>query len=325
MIAPDEIAAFESGLEELEGFLRTSAHARSPAIQLVRAKLMHGIRPTQAKLTEVVRGLSSQSGVDQLKLARSQGLVEIDSADSGDAIDLLASCVIAAKLAETGRRQANPHTNRIVETFVAKLSRHLSAGRDYLVFDDRIAALVDAAIREGLFHPAKGPAGRSAQAMTASALMARLPTFPDAKVDEVLDIRRELSESLTQFRSALVSVSKNFTSEAWERGFDDEIQEVWVESVHPAVQAIEAAVRENRSLFAMASGFASAANTSFPGLAIVGAGIAGHVGAVADLGGVLSAGAPLLQALRDRQSATQQVRMRPFYFLYAVDRSLGGA
>ena len=120
-------------------------------------------------------------------------------------------------------------------TFVQKLSKHLSSGREYLIFDEPIANLTEAAIREGLFSPAKGPAGHSAQAMTASALMGRLPTFPNATVDEVLDIRTELAPSLTQFRAAMVTISKTFKSTAWEAHFEDEVHDAWVESVLPAV------------------------------------------------------------------------------------------
>jgi hypothetical protein len=53
---------------------------------------------------------------------------------------------------------------------VDKLAKHLSTGRDYLLFGEPIANLTDAAIREGLFTPAPGPAGRSTQAVAASGL-----------------------------------------------------------------------------------------------------------------------------------------------------------
>jgi hypothetical protein len=48
----------------------------------------------------------------------------------------------------------------------------------------------------------------------------------------------------------------------------------------------------------------------------------GHVGAAVALGGVLSGAAPLLQALRDRKTTANDIRMQPFYFLYAVEHSL---
>lgn len=90
--------------------------------------------------------------------------------------------------------------------------------------------------------------------MTAAALMAQLPTFPQATVDEVLDIRAELAAPLRQFRSAMVEVSKDFTSEAWEADFDDEVQNARVESVAPAISEIEASVHDNRSLLTKAAG-----------------------------------------------------------------------
>jgi hypothetical protein len=105
---------------------------------------------------------------------------------------------------------------RLVATFVAKLSAHLSSGEGYLIFNEQVASLTEAAIHEGFFKPAPGPAGRSAQAMSAAAFMARLPTFPGATVDEVLDIREELAAPLTQFRGAMVRVPNGFASEAWE-------------------------------------------------------------------------------------------------------------
>jgi hypothetical protein len=84
--------------------------------------------------------------------------------------------------------------------------------------------------------------------------MGRLPTFHDATFDELLDIRKELAPSLTQFRSAMVTISKTFTSAAWESDFEDEVHDTWVESVLPAVKVIDASVRGNQSLFALAVG-----------------------------------------------------------------------
>jgi hypothetical protein len=67
--------------------------------------------------------------------------------------------------------------------------------------------------------PAPGPAGRAAQAMGAAGFLARLPTFPPAKVDEIIDIREELQGPLVRFRGAMVKVAREFTAEPWERDF----------------------------------------------------------------------------------------------------------
>ena len=67
-----------------------------------------------------------------------------------------------------------------------KTLRHLSSGAEYLIFDEEVASLTEAAIDEG-FQACTGTGGRSAQAMTAAAFIGRLPTFPKATVDEVLE------------------------------------------------------------------------------------------------------------------------------------------
>jgi hypothetical protein len=318
----EDVAAFEAGLDQLDQAIRSGGRGGAAAQRLVRSELTRKFEPTRQQLADIVETMSSDTGVDQLDLARAKGLVQIENVDPGDSLDLIASCVIAARLAETGRRNEDGFTDRVVETFVDRLSRHLSSGREYLIFDDQIASLTESAIREGIFTPASGPSGRSAQAMTASALMGRLPTFPNATVDEVLDIRTELAPSLTQFRGGMVTISKSFTSDAWEAGFEDEVHDAWVETVRPAVEAIEHSVRENGSLLSIVSGIADAANTSYPGLALFGAGLVGQVPPVALVGATLAAGAPILEAFREHRAGRRDIRMQPFYFLYGLQEGL---
>jgi hypothetical protein len=322
LLPPEEVPGFEQGVEQIDQFLRTTARGGTGAARALRAGLLQQLRPMQEQLSNAVKGIGHEAGIDELTNARAKGILQIENADPGDAMDLLVACIVSAKLAETGQQFDDSHMKRIITTFVQKLSKHLSSGREYLIFDEPIASLTQAAIREGVFSPAKGPAGRSAQAMTASALMGRLPTFPTASVDEVLDIRTELTPSLTQFRAAMVTISKAFTSTAWEADFEDEVHDAWVESVLPAVEVIDASVRDSRSLSALANSVTGAANASYPGLAIVATGLLGHVDAVAAVGGGLSAAGPLLQAFRDRKTTDHDIRMQPFYFLYAIEQSL---
>jgi hypothetical protein len=321
VLPADQVSDFEDGLAKVDELLRNTPAGGIPG-RLLRAELLRHFQPMQSELSEMVRKIGSEAGIDQLDKARARGIVQIENVDPGDAVDLLASCIISAKLAETGKRQDDPHSDRIIDTFVEKLTKHLSSGREYFIFDEPIANLVEAAIREGLFTPAKGPAGRSAQAMAASALMGRLPTFPNATVDEVLDIRTDLAPSLTQFRSAMVTTSKTFTSKPWESDFEEAVNDAWVGTVHPALEAIDASVRDNKSLLALAAGVVGATNTSYPGLTIVASGLLGHVGSATALGGAFSLAAPMLQTWRDHTVAARDIRMQPFYFLYALEQAL---
>lgn len=322
LLPDDEAAAFERGVPEIERLLRPPVRGGLLGDQFLRPTILEGLAPYQRILSRTVEDLTAQTGIDQLARARREGLVQIENADPGDEIELLASCLISVKLHETGQRHENPQTHRLITTFIDRLSKYLSSGKQYLIFDRPIAELTEAAIREDIFTPAKGPTGLCAQAMTASGLMGRLPTFPKATMDEVLDIRSELAPSLTKFRGVMVTVSKNFTSAPWQSAFEDELHDAWIETVHPAIEAIEESVRENHSLLAMAADYVGAANTSLPGLALVAAGLLGHADVAQALGGVLSGVAPLLQVLRDRRSERNAIRMQPFYFLYQAEEAL---
>lgn len=311
-------AVVDEGADKIEAILREGGRHN----RLLRAQLMTKFKPTQESTARELEALSQRAGLNQLAGARAKGLLKIESVDPGTTVDLIASCVISAQLTQEGKPNDQVHADQMVNSFIGKLSEHLSSGREYLIFDEKIASLTRAAIGVGLFKPAKGPAGRCAQAMTASGLMARLPTFPDATVDEILDIRSELSPALTQFRGAMVTLSKEFEQPAWDKGFEDEVQDAWVESVHPAVEAIDESVRSNKSLLTVASDATGAMKGSAPGLAILGAGMMGHDSLAAAAGGAVSATGALLQAMRARTNTARQIRMQPFYFVYALNQAL---
>jgi hypothetical protein len=321
LLPDDEAETLLNGMDQIDDLLRPSGD-RSGAGRIMRREVMRRLGPARALLADAVDGIARRSGVAELSRARSDGLLKVQSLDPGDALDLVASCAISAKLAESGQREESPHTARLVGTYVDRLAEHLEAGRAYLMFDNPTAGLVDAGLREGLFKAAPGPSGRAAQAMTASGLLARLPTFPQASVDEVIDIRADLDGPLSRFRAAMVSASRGFSIEPWDAAFEDELHDFWIETVSPAVQELGEEVRENSSLLATAAGIAGTAKATVPGLTLIGAGLASRTEALKLAGETAAVAVPLLDALRSRRRQAADLRMKPFYFLYAVDAAL---
>jgi hypothetical protein len=90
--------------------------------QLFRAALRQKLAPAQRALSEAVREITDDAAIDRLAGARTKGLLQIENVDPGDAMDLLVSCILSAKLARSGEANEDSHTDRIVETFVEKLS-----------------------------------------------------------------------------------------------------------------------------------------------------------------------------------------------------------
>jgi hypothetical protein len=323
LMPPDEGTQLASGLDAVLASLNKRAGSLTQNDVILRGTMAAQLAPLQAECATVADRILEDSGFKQLARARAEGLVDFENCDAGANLDLIASCIIKAKLVEGGQAMEDLPDDGVIESFVERLSTYLSSGRDYLAFDEQVASLVDSAIGAGIMQPTQGPMSRSAQVMSASGLMAHLPTFPNATTDEVIDIRAELAEPLTSFRAAMVSASRAFTSKPWDASFADELHDYWVETVAPAVADIESAVRDNRSVLNLAAGIAGAAKEAWPGLVVVGAGMAGHVPALQIAGGVISAASPVLKTALDLGLENRKIRQRPFYLLYRVEEATG--
>lgn len=322
VMADAEAANVRSGLDAVAPFLSKRRRSRTRADLLLRGLIAQQLAPLRSEVSSIAEGALQGAGFHQFARAQAKGLVKFESCDPGDDLDLIASCVIMAKRAETGQALDEPQTNQLLQTFFRKLSTYLSSGRGYLLCDEPIASLMEAAISEGLVRPAQGPTSRSAQVLGGSGLMARLPTFPDATVDEVLDIRADLADSLTRFRGIMVSSSRAFASKPGDLTFQDELRDIWTEKVQPAISDIETAVRDNRSLLQQAAGVTGTAERACPGLAILATGMAGHLPALSIVGGALTTARPALVAAWHRHVEQREIQARPFYFLYKLNRSL---
>lgn len=114
-------------------------HTAHLSPRLLRAGVVQQLQPVRQILAEAARGLERETGIDELSQARAKGYVQIESANPDDAVDLLASCIISASQEGSGALRDDSQTSRIVETFIEKLSRHLSSGVDYLIFDEQVA------------------------------------------------------------------------------------------------------------------------------------------------------------------------------------------
>jgi hypothetical protein len=124
-LPPDELDKFELGAVQVDRLLRILDRSGRSGHLLERV-IKEPLKPHLRPLSEVVAGVASQAGIDQLARARREGLVEIENVDPGDEVDLLAFCLVAAQLAQNGQRQDSPYTDRLIETFV---DRRLRAAR----------------------------------------------------------------------------------------------------------------------------------------------------------------------------------------------------
>lgn len=86
----------------------------------------------------------------------------------------------------------------------------------------------------------KSPAGpatqdRSRRAEVGTGLVERLPTFPDAPMETVLEVREELAEARKSYRGAVRTLTEKLASDAFDPGIAGEIDELWHDEVRPTL------------------------------------------------------------------------------------------
>ncbi len=118
----------------------------------------------QAQFGSVAEDQRTAAGLDELKKALDANVLSIEPVELGD--DLIG--------------------------YQRQLNEILHAPGAYPVFDQKLGDLVATMIDAGVIKPSPRAMKRGTQAATADRLLANLPTFPAAKMDEVVDMRDEL-------------------------------------------------------------------------------------------------------------------------------------
>jgi hypothetical protein len=93
-------------------------------------------------------------------------------------------------------------------------------------------------IREGAVDPNRLTLLHAEQAAVGSGLVARLPSFPQAPLDEILDLRSDLAGRLAKYRGAVVRMAGRLTSAPFNDDLGDDLDDLWHNEVEPALTDI---------------------------------------------------------------------------------------
>lgn len=213
-------------------------------------------------------------------------------------------------------------TGNLFEGYLEALWGVVRDRRYYPLFDEEMASLVNSAVREGLLDLSPPARGRGRQAGAATGFLGRLPTFPLASIDEVIDIRAELDRPLVRFRAEMARLTSGFEVDAFDPAFDEAAESAWMSEVRPALLELDELVEEKRLLQQFGQAVpASGAIGAAGGLV---AGLVSHtplVAAAAGLGATALAGA---QSMRNNRRRIQQdIQQRPYYLLHRAEELLG--
>lgn len=159
----------------------------------------------------------------------------------------------------------------------------------------------------------------------ASALMATMPAFPDARMDVLLDVRRSLRQPLVVFRAAMAEYAADVSSIPGDRAFAAEVSEIYREKVAPKLADLEESGKEGRLWHALRT----EVSESHGGRALTGAagfGIAAAVGMPTLVQAAVTAAAIGLDIAGSAKGRLRQVaesrRENGLLWLYEADRAL---
>jgi hypothetical protein len=254
----------------------------------------------------------AKSGYDQLQDAVDVGILTIDDMP-GAVLD---------DITEDGA---------MVLGFTQKNDEVLSDGGRYPLFDADANNIVRLCVEAGYFSPVPMARRLGADAALADGLFDRLPNFQYAKPREIIDIRTELSGSLSAFRQGVRSLSDEIELPPEDPHFSDEIADAWNQKVAPALDEIEATIAENRS---MSDLMIRTVKDSIGGAAIGGAVTlpatlavaAGPVGTYITAAGIaVGYSVATARALIDEHKEIGSVKKAQFYFLFGTNERLGAS
>jgi hypothetical protein len=294
IVEPDAGPAVLEALDQLMG-LRTRRRRTREELQLVvRLEQMlkrewHGIEETAAQLLE-------QAGAHELIPAMRAGLLELHPLVEAD---------------------SDMSTDSLVRGLVARTGEVLADGATYPLLDDALGDLVRAALREGLFEVLPRAGVHARQAGAAAEFFEMLPSFPLARIDEVLDIRRELEGPLTRFRGALAELTASMEAAAHDEAFAEELRDLWVTKVEPALQEIRDLIDQHSFLRELISQITSTREWAATGIALA---AAKQIRAPDILAFGTAVTLPTMRAAFEREKARRAVQGHQFYFLHGVQQ-----
>lgn len=202
----------------------------------------------------------------------------------------------------------------------------------HVVLDDQSAAIARAMASEGLVDLHGTAEGRMRRALTGIGLVDRLPAFPDTPIDELLDMRADLSESLSRYRSGVNTLSAELRLSPMHRDAQDEVTDLYVHTVVPQLDALREHLADHPIVIETAKRLATDVKSVIIGVGTPSVSLG--IGEVAQLSpvmqGVLAGGAvgalagqQVLNTWMDDRTAKRQARRSEFFYLLEIDQRTG--
>ena len=220
--------------------------------------------------------------------------------------------------------------DRCVLEYYNKLKVALKSS--YPLFDEQSNDLMKAALESNIINVSPTDKRKITHAGLADNYIQRLPSFSEATIDELIDIKSELSQPLIRFRSKMLCYSDSLQSMPWDNDFEKECDLLYDKEVAPALLEIEECTKDNSFIknlgkkFFTDEGFWKSTGGLVLGIAAGGA-ISSFNDVISTEQGMLAAGAAFVAskiagAYNEYRKTKKDIQRKDLYFYYKAGKEL---
>lgn len=202
----------------------------------------------------------------------------------------------------------------------------------YPLFDEQSNDLMKSALDSNIINVSPTDRRKITHAGLADNYIQRLPSFSEASVDELIDIKSELNQPLIRFRSKMLSYSDSLQSLPWDKDFERECDLLYDEEVTPALLEIEEYTKDNSFIknlgkkFFTDEGFWKSTGGLVLGIAAGGA-ISSFNDVISTEQGMLAAGGAFVAskiagAYSEYKEKSKDIQRKDLYFYYKAGKEL---
>ncbi|HTW14795.1 MAG TPA: hypothetical protein VMF51_06675 [Nocardioides sp.] len=279
------------------------------------------------ELQEMAAEQGRRTQQDLTNLLDEQGATELVTAIRGGAIKVAELGASPSSTLRPADLDPADSTDTQMWNWIDALVARLTDKKTRLLFDRDAGSLIQSMLEEGMIPANPQGLRLAAQAALGAGFTERLPAFPTAKMDELLDMRRDLALPLARYRGAVARFSKDMPQVVGEN-LDFEVEQLWIETVKPTLLGLEDEMADHglvreiaRSLdvqnirdfggWTAGTYFAVASSTALDALA---------TGFIASAAG--GAATVALEAVRSRREGQTGPKASELYYLYEANRRL---
>jgi len=212
------------------------------SLEQLRREVVEPLAHAVTQIQSVVSGQMELSGMNELWPAirrrnGQEGIVRLRPVGIGSNLEVRVEDLAWVLDSSSGLAELMHNWQRLIADVT-------SNSDNALLLDKLVSGVVHEMQAQGTISVSNQTRQDAAAAAVGAGMVHRLPAFPNAPIDELLDVRNQFDVQLSRYRIAAKRLSIRLNVEVFSDEWADEVRVLWDEEVHPAIVDIEGELTE---------------------------------------------------------------------------------